>query len=65
MLLNTGMNTLPNIASMFSKLQGPVGSSIISDRESNEASRKKVTANQRSSVYIGQVEEEKYTIKLH
>lgn len=56
MLLNTGMNSLPNIASMFNKLQGPIGSSIISDRESNEASRKKMTSNQHSSVYIGQVE---------
>jgi len=56
MLLNTRMNTLPNTASMFSKLQGPIDSFIISDRETNEASRKKVTSNQRSSVYIGQVE---------
>lgn len=56
MLLNARLNTLPNTASMFSKLQGPMGSSIISDRESSEASQKKVTSNQRSSVYIGQVE---------
>lgn len=49
------MNTLPNVASMFGKLQGPIGSSIIKDHESSEASRIKVTSNQRSSVYIGQV----------
>lgn len=54
-LLNTRMNTLPNVASMFGKLQSPIGSSIIGDHESSEASRTKVTSNQRSSVYIGQV----------
>ncbi|XP_050454236.1 uncharacterized protein LOC126852966 [Cataglyphis hispanica] len=53
-LLNTRMNTLPNVASMYGKLQGPIGSSIIKDHESSEASRIKVTSNQRSSVYIGQ-----------
>ncbi|KAL6421599.1 hypothetical protein ACFW04_014220 [Cataglyphis niger] len=53
-LLNTRMNTLPNVASMYGKLRDPIGSSIIKDHESSEASRIKVTSNQRSSVYIGQ-----------
>lgn len=38
------------------QIQGPIGPSpIIQDRERNEASRTKVTSDQRSAVYIGQV----------
>lgn len=59
------MGLLPNAASTVSTLQtpnannvqaqGPVGPSITQDRERNEASQTKVTSDQHSSVYIGQV----------
>ncbi|XP_072762071.1 uncharacterized protein [Anoplolepis gracilipes] len=48
-LLNT-----PNVASVFGKLQDPISSSILPNRERSEASRTIITSNQRSSVYIGQ-----------
>lgn len=54
------MGTLPNAP--FGNLQtpsngqvGPIGPSIIQDYERNEGSRTRVTSDQRSSVYIGQV----------
>jgi len=66
MLLNTRMGTLPNAASTIGNLpntnnaqsQGPIGP-IVQDRDMTEASRTRVTSDQRSSVYIGQVH--KYT----
>lgn len=37
------------------QVQGPIGPTIFQDRERNEASRSRVTSDQRSAVYIGQV----------
>lgn len=37
------------------QVQSPIGPPIIQDRERNEASRTRVTSDQRSAVYIGQV----------
>lgn len=63
-LLNTRMGTVPNVASTMSNLQIPLTnsvqtqdpvSSIFQDYDRNEASRNRVTSDQRSSVYIGQV----------
>jgi hypothetical protein len=58
------MGTLPNAASAIGNLQmpninnaqpqGPIGP-IVQDRDMTEASRTRVTSDQRSSVYIGQV----------
>lgn len=61
MLLNTQMGVMPNAAfgnpqtPNSGQVQGPVGPSIIQDRERNESSRTRVTSDQRSAVYIGQV----------
>ncbi|KAL0133497.1 hypothetical protein PUN28_000910 [Cardiocondyla obscurior] len=59
-LLNSQMGAIPNAAfgnqqtSSTGQAQGPAGSSIFQDRERNEASRTRVTSDQRNSVYIGQ-----------
>lgn len=58
------MGTLPNVASTIGNLQTPITNSvqvqgpigpIIQDRDRIEASQTRVTSNQHSSVYIGQV----------
>jgi len=56
------MGTLPNAASTIgnlqmpnnAQLQGPI-SRVVQDRDMTEASRTRITSDQRSSVYIGQV----------
>jgi hypothetical protein len=54
------MGTLPNApfgnpqTPSNGQVQGPIGP-IIQDHERNEGSRTRVTSDQRSSVYIGQV----------
>ncbi|KAL0133492.1 hypothetical protein PUN28_000910 [Cardiocondyla obscurior] len=61
-LLNSQMGAIPNAAfgnqqtSSTGQAQGPAGSSIFQDRERNEASRTRVTSDQRNSVYIGQID---------
>lgn len=55
------MGRLPNAAlgnmqtQNSGQIQSPIGPPIFQDRERNEASRTRVTSDQRSSVYIGQV----------
>lgn len=62
-MLNTQMGRLPNafasignlpVANNAQATQGPVGP-LVQDRDRNEATRTRVTSDQRSSVYIGQV----------
>jgi len=58
------MGTLPNAASTIgnlqmpninnAQLQGPINR-VVQDRDMTEASRTRITSDQRSSVYIGQV----------
>lgn len=55
------MGRLPNAAfgnlqtPNSGQIQSPIGPPIFQDRERNEASRTRVTSDQRSAVYIGQV----------
>lgn len=58
------MGTLPNAVSTIGNLQIPITNSvqtqdpigpIVQDYDRSEASRNRVTSDQRSSVYIGQV----------
>lgn len=59
------MGLLPNAPSTIAnsqtpnanniQAQGPIGPPITQDRERNEASQTRVTSDQHSSVYIGQV----------